>query len=463
MSNWLPDLSRADGPKYRAIVDAIAADLAAGRLSPGTRMPTHRDLAWRLKVTVGTVARAYAEAERQGLLSGEVGRGTFVREPGRADPALAHYLNEANDPRVGLINMAVNRPDGDQGAWAVGPHLARLARRSDLAHLLAYRFEPLNVHHRAAGARWLAQEGAPVGPAEVAVAAGSQQAIMAALSVMTVPGDAVAVEEYTYPGIKSAVSLMGRTLIPVAMDNGGLIPDEVERAFQRGAKVLYTIATVQNPTTSNLDDGRRRAIAEAARRHDGFVIEDGVHRFLNPTAPPPILVHAPERCLYLSTLSKSVSPGLRTAFAAVPPALRGRFDAAIGALSLSLPAMLIEIASLMIEDGSAQEISARLRREVAARADMAVQILGERVRPQVPAYNVWLPMTAPWRSADFVAEALRHGVSIAPTETFAVGRPGVDGVRLSISCPPEREELRRGLDILARLLDNAPAPLGVTV
>ncbi|MGE5516805.1 MAG: PLP-dependent aminotransferase family protein [Bacteroidota bacterium] len=463
MSTWLPDLSQSAGPKYRAIVDAIAADLAAGRLAPGTRMPTHRDLAWRLKVTVGTVARAYAEAERQGLLSGEVGRGTFVREPGRRDDSLAQYLNESNDPRDGVINMAVNRPDGDQGAWAVGPHLARLSRRADLANLLAYRFETLSARHRAAGARWLAGEGAPVNPAEVAVTAGSQQAILAALSILTVPGDAVAVEEFTYPGIKSAVSLMGRSLIPVAMDGGGLIPDEVERAFLRGAKVLYTIATVQNPMTTTLDDDRRRAIAEAARRHAAYVIEDGVHRFLNPSAPPAILVHAPERCFYLSTLSKSVSPGLRTAFVAVPPALRPRFDAAIGALTLSLPTSLIEIASLMIEEGSAGEIATRLRGEAAARAEMAVALLGERVRPQTPTYNVWLPLTPPWNSNDFAAAALRHGVRIAGTDTFAVGRPAQDGVRLSVSCPPDRDELRRGLELLAEVLAAGPVPPGLTV
>ena len=458
MSNWLPDLSAQAGPKYRAIVDAIAADLAAGRLAPGTRMPTHRDLAWRLKVTVGTVARPYAEAERQGLLSGEVGRGTFVRDPAKADPALAQYLNEAADRRLGVINMAVNRPDGDQGAWAVGPVLARLARRNDLPNLLAYRFESLSARHRAAGARWLAAEGADVGAERVAVTSGSQQALLAALSVMTVPGDLVAAEEFTYPGVKSAVAMMGRVLVPVAMDDQGLIPDEVERAFARGAKVLYTIATVQNPMTTTLPDDRRRAIAELARRFDAFVIEDGVHRFLNPQAPPPILVHAPERCLYMSTLSKSVSPGLRTAFNAVPAPLRTRFDAAIGALTLSLPTVLVEVASILIEEGSAFEIPARLRREMAARAEMAVAALGERVRPQVPAYNVWLPLAPPWRSSDFVAEAARAGVSIAPTETFALGRPLADGVRLSISCPMEREELRQGLDILARLLTVPPVP-----
>lgn len=463
MSSWLPDLSHADGPKYRAIVDAIAADLAAGRLAPGTRMPTHRDLAWRLKVTVGTVARAYAEAERQGLLSGEVGRGTFVRDPDQRDRALAQYLNEAADQRAGLINMAVNRPDGDQGAWAIGPLLARLARRNDLAHLLAYRFESLSARHRSAGAEWLNAEGAGVAPERVAVVAGSQQAILAALSVMTVPGDSVAVEEFTYPGIKAAVSLMGRVLVPVAMDAGGLIPDEVERAFHKGAKVLFTTATVQNPMTSTLDEGRRRAIAAAARRHGAFIVEDGVHRFLNPSAPPPLLVHAPERSIYLSTMSKSVSPGLRTAFAAIPAELRGRFDAAIGALTLSLPTPLVEVASLMIEEGSAFEIAARQRAEAAARAAVAVEILGERVRPQSPSFNVWLPLAPPWRSTDFVAEALRRGVSIAPTDTFAVGRPICDGVRLSVSCPTDHGELRRGLLILSDLLAFGPALPGLTV
>lgn len=463
MSNWLPDLSLRDGPKYRAIVDAIADDLSAGRLSPGTRMPTHRDLAWRLQVTVGTVARAYAEAERRGLLSGEVGRGTFVRDPERGDGALAEYLNEAADHRIGQINLAVNRPDGDQGAWAVSPHLAALSRRNDLAQLLSYRFESLNARHRVAGARWLKGEGAQITPEQVAVTAGSQLAILATLSVLTKPGDMVAVEEYTYAGIKSAVWLMGRILVPVAMDAQGLIPDEVERAFSRGAKVLYTIATLQNPMTSTLDEDRRRAIAAAARRHDAYVIEDGVHRFLNAEAPAPIQVHAPERAVYFSTLSKSVSPGLRTAFVAVPEIMKHRFDAAIGALTLSLPAVLVEVASLMIEDGSAYEISRRQQAEMAARARLSVEVLGERVRPATPSFNVWLPLTAPWNSRDFVAAAAARGVSIAPTDTFAVGHPAYDGVRLSVSCPPEREQLRRGLTILAQLLAESPALPGITV
>ena len=81
---WLPSLGDRTGPKYLRIVDALAEDIYAGRLGVGARLPTHRDLAWRLGVTVGTVSRAYAEAERRGLLVGEVGRGSYVRAGARS-------------------------------------------------------------------------------------------------------------------------------------------------------------------------------------------------------------------------------------------------------------------------------------------------------------------------------------------------------------------------------------------
>jgi DNA-binding transcriptional MocR family regulator len=341
--------------------------------------------------------------------------------------------------------------------------LEQLGRRADLAQLLSYNLELVAARQRLAGARWLAWEGVEATPDGVAVAAGSQQAMVAALAVLTQPGDAVAVEEFTYPGIKSAISLLGRVAVPVACDHGGLIPDEVERAFARGARVLYTISTVQNPTTSTLDGERRRAIAALARQHDAFVIEDGVHRFLNPDGPPPIQVHAPDRCLYLTTLSKSVSPGLRTSFVMVPELLRGRFGAAIGALSLAQPTPLIEVACILIDDGRAHEAARRQRTEAAARNELAVEILGERVRPPSTAFNIWLPLAEPWRSSSFVAEAARCGVSLAPTESFAVGRPHHDGVRVSVTAARDRATLVRGLKTLAGLLAVAPDQLGMTV
>ncbi|HNE02467.1 MAG TPA: winged helix-turn-helix domain-containing protein, partial [Plasticicumulans sp.] len=90
MTMWTPDLNPYAGPRYRAIADALEADLREGRLAPGARLPTHRELAERLGVTVGTITRAYAEAEARGLTRVTVGRGTFVRETRVQAPVMIH-------------------------------------------------------------------------------------------------------------------------------------------------------------------------------------------------------------------------------------------------------------------------------------------------------------------------------------------------------------------------------------
>src|SRR3954463_11322041 len=99
MTNWIPDLSGRNGARYRAIAEALAEDVRDGRLAAGAQLPTQRDLAWKLHVTVGTVSRAYAEAERRGLIAGEVGRGTFVADgatecaPLRPRVPAAHFVD----------------------------------------------------------------------------------------------------------------------------------------------------------------------------------------------------------------------------------------------------------------------------------------------------------------------------------------------------------------------------------
>src|SRR5215467_5935660 len=156
MTSWVPDLTPYNGPRYRALAEALAADVREGRLAAGARLPTHRDLAWRLGVTVGTVSRAYAEAERRGLIAGEVGRGTFVRSP--ADAAAmtmtpSDSLGEAADPD--FIDLTINRPvaAGEKGAMVAA--LQELAAEPDLTALLDYQVPAGRLEDRIAGAAFL--------------------------------------------------------------------------------------------------------------------------------------------------------------------------------------------------------------------------------------------------------------------------------------------------------------------
>ena len=133
MTMWTPDLRQRVGPRYLAIAEALADDAGGGRLRPGTRLPTHRDLADRLGVTVGTITRAYAEATRRGLVTGEVGRGTFVRAAARPVAPAAAPVAEA-----GLIDLSANLPPAGASQQKRHPPHPGRARRKRSRRLLAY-------------------------------------------------------------------------------------------------------------------------------------------------------------------------------------------------------------------------------------------------------------------------------------------------------------------------------------
>src|SRR3954464_2018552 len=158
-SSWLPDIADRPGPRYRAIADALADDIASGKLAAGSRLPTHRDLAFALKVTVGTVTRAYAEAERRGLIAGEVGRGTYVKGARTAAATAAEnwpHFQAAPAEAAVFVNLSVCQP----GAAGVGAALPGLLREMELSPALLETLLAYGPHgglpaHRAAGAEWL--------------------------------------------------------------------------------------------------------------------------------------------------------------------------------------------------------------------------------------------------------------------------------------------------------------------
>jgi DNA-binding transcriptional regulator YhcF (GntR family) len=195
---WQPDLTGRSGPRYRQIVEALASDITTARLRAGDRLPAQRDLAWRLKVTVGTVSRAYSEAERRGLVSGEVGRGTFVRE----STALPLILSDRDESLP--INFSQNLPIPGPEAQLLAETLQALAGSNDLASLLQYQPHVGRLRDREAGAAWLSLSGVAADAARIAIVSGGQHAISTVLAAITEPSDVIATEAMTYPGAVAA-------------------------------------------------------------------------------------------------------------------------------------------------------------------------------------------------------------------------------------------------------------------
>lgn len=455
MTIWSPDLSNRSSPLAQAIVEALAEDIEAGQLKAGTRLPTHRELADKIGVATGTVTRAYLLAQRRGLISGEIGRGTFVRAGGGAASGI-----EAEDSSV--IDLSKNRVVRDPHDPLMAEMLSSLSKASDLNPLLDY-YQPAEgaMRHRAIGASWLSRADFKVQPEQVLVSSGAQHAMFVALSTLTEPGDTVLTEEVSYPGIKALANLLHLQLQGLPVDEHGLQPEAFAAAARaRTGKVLYCIPTIQNPTASVMPLERRREIARLAREHDVTIIEDDVYGFLDDTAPPPITAFAPEHCYYINSTSKSIAPGLRIGYMVVPASAVSRTAAAISSSMWEAAPLMAEMVARWTEDGTLERVIAWKRRETQARQELARKILSDYPHDSHPAScHLWLQMPEPWRGADFSERALARGVSVMPAEAFVTGRGATPhAVRICLLSTQDRAQLEKGLNVLQEILHSAPEP-----
>ncbi|MCI0431755.1 MAG: PLP-dependent aminotransferase family protein [Rhodospirillales bacterium] len=449
MTNWNPDIGRREGPIYRAIADALAEDMAGGQLARGQRLPTHRDLARRLGVTIGTVTRAYAEAERRGLVDATVGRGTFVKAPARA-------LGGGHEAGPGIVDLRSNYPALAASASALAEALNTLARDPASGELLRYQDHAGLPRHRAAGARLIARSGLAVPPERVLVTAGGQHAIAVALLTIAQPGDVVLTEELTYHGFKRLAQHLRLRLHGVALDHEGMDPEAFEMACRTQApRALYCTPTLQNPTAAVMSETRRARIAAIAAAYGVTIIEDDIFGFLVPEQRP-LTAFAEGPACYISSVSKSLAPGLRLGFLAVPESESARYAEAIQVTSWMAPPLSGEIVCRWVEDGTAERLIAAQREEIAARIRIAAERLGHLMPHTYPAAShLWLKLPAPWRADRFQQQALSAGVAVTTAEAFAVGVSVPEAIRLCLGAAPSRALLDKALVTIARLAQSA--------
>jgi len=465
---WQPELSALPGPRYQALADALARDIAAGALEPGTRLPTHRELAWQLGVTVGTVSRGYAEATRRGLIAGEVGRGTFVQADAGGGIRATPMIWPTSDAIGGnAINLTTNAPPivGQDKLFA--EELVRLAGDPRMASHLIYppNLGRRDVRHTAAA--WLsATTGMDITPDRVFITAGAQNALMVAFNLVARPGDTILVERLTYPGMKAVARTMQARLSSVDMDEEGMIPDSLEAALRsQTVKLICCVPTLQNPSGAVMGEERRRRIAQIADSHGVPILEDGIYDFLAEHEPGPIMRHTTTEGFFVTSLSKSVSPALRCGMLVAPARMTDDATRLMAGSALHAPLLMSELARRWMEEGRVAASEKAVREEAMARQVMAAKRLAAWEPEGHPAaFHAWLTLPDPWRPSDFARAAEGRGVMVTPAESFAIGRdPAPYAVRLSLTGAMTRDDLAAGLDTLADLLDSAPVPYRAVV
>ncbi|ASR39093.1 GntR family transcriptional regulator [Prauserella marina] len=431
---------------FRAIADSVAEDIARGRLRAGERLPPQRRFARQRGIAGSTAARVYGELAVRGLVVGEVGRGTFVRA-GRLPPAPA-----LSEPATAAVDLELNFPVLPGNADLLAPGLRALSRPGALAVAARPATVAGTPRARAAAAGLLARAGWRPEPDRIMFAGNGRQAIAAAIGALLPRGGKLGVEPFTYPLVRGIAARFGVTLVPLDMDDDGLVPDGI-----RGARphAVYLQPTLHNPLGGTMPAARRHEVATVLRDNDIPAIEDTIYAFLR--AEPPLAAYAPEHTVLVDSLSKRLLPGLTVGFAVAPPRWYEAVASSLRAGAFAAQTFALEVATGWMEDGSADAVQRTKPDDAARRQRIAAERLsGFDVHADPAAYHLWWRLPPSWRAETFVAAAARRGIAVSPGAAFVAGTAqSPDAVRLALAAPPE-PTLAAALDVLAGIARSVP-------
>lgn len=317
---------------------------------------------------------------------------------------------------------------------------------------------------------WFAQEvSVQAEPADVLVTSGGQAAISATFQAVLHPGDALLAESPTYPGALAAAQLAGLRVIPVPVDDQGVVPELLAEAFGRsGAAAFYCQPTYSNPVGSVLAAERREQVLGIARAAGAFVIEDDACRWLSHgrRTPAPLLDDdADGRVIYLTSLTKAASPSLRVGAVIARGPVAARLRAALAVNDLFVARPLQEAALDLVTRPGWQKHLRDLGRELGLRAQTLSAALHEHLpglQFTLPEGGVHLwarvPGNADADDADVVFQARRAGVVVMPGRPFFPAEPPGLFLRLTFSAAPSQASLTeavRRLGALPLLADDS--------
>lgn len=464
---WPETLGKASGPKYKIVSDTIRKAIDQGALETGAKLPPVRELAYRLSITPGTVARAYTVLTEEGVLQAEVGRGTFVADPVKPTPddVWARQLDLTGGKPGNMVSLFSPRlPDVGQVS-ALREALVKVAETTDPHDFLNYPTRSAYRATRQAAVDWLSD--LPLGSLtdrDLVLTHGGQNGLLVTLqTILYGPNPVVLVEDLSYAGFRRAADLLRAQVVGVEMDEQGIIPESLEMmARSTRAQVVCTSPEVHNPTGAHTPLARRKEIVDVARRLDLQIVEDDCYRVGEARAPS-YRALAPERGWHVSSISKTLTPALRVGFAIAPqdkgPDLRR--TAEHGYFGLAQP--LKELVFVLLTDPRTRQLARDVQAVIEEYVRVAVNMLGAFDLvwdAKVP--FVWLHLPPGWRAAAFTRAAEAEGVQIRSADEFALrdGR-APHAVRIAINGQVPISVFEDAMQRLRVLLDNPPEQISV--
>ena len=420
--------------RYKAVVDRYAQAIRSGQLPAGSRLPTHRTLAAGERLSLATATRVYRELEEMGLVSGETGRGTFVRD-------LSLPPGHGVDQQVvaaDVVDLNFNYPSLPEQGDALREALRQLAMAGDIDSHLRYQPHAGRLAEREIIARHLTCQHFAPDAENVLIVNGAQHGLAVTVMGLLRPGDVVAVDALTYSGFKVLAALYHLELAAIPCRPEGPDLQALHTLCQqRRVRAVYTMPTLHNPLGWVLNTGQRQALADLARQHDLLIIEDAAYARLVSRPPPPVVSYAPERTVYVTGFSKNIATGLRVGVVISPPRYRPEIERAIRATTWNTPTLISSLICAWIEDGTVARFEMQKRQDARQRQQVAREVLcGLPVVSHPDSYFVWLPLGEESR-ADRLANALmERRISVSTAEPFCVSATIPQALRIALGSVP---------------------------
>ncbi|MCF8177510.1 MAG: PLP-dependent aminotransferase family protein [Sulfuritalea sp.] len=438
--------------RYKTLVDGFAQQIHGGQLPAGTRLPTHRELAARHRIALATASRVYAELEHAGLVTGETGRGTFVRDIANP-PGYGHTQKPFES---GGLDLAFNYPTTPGHADMLRAALRELSSSGELGSLMAAQPAVGRATERRFVADYLHTKGIQAGVDDIVLVAGAQQGLATTVMSLLRPGDVVAVDELTYPGFLALGKLHKLDMHALRWNSRGPDMDALEQLLRkRPVKAIFCMPTLHNPSGLVMELEVRKRMIELARHHDVWIIEDGSYAFLIENPPPPIVTLAAERTVYVSGLSKILGGGIRFGFIVTPPGLQAKFEKTLRAMVWSNATLISALAGRWLDDGTVHRLEADKRREARRRHKLAIKKLaGLELVANENSFFVWVKLPESVRAEQLAISLSQKGIHVATSEAFAASDVYPHAVRLSLGIE-SMETVGNALDVIRREIELA--------
>ncbi|MEI6385978.1 MAG: PLP-dependent aminotransferase family protein, partial [Spirochaetota bacterium] len=357
-----------------------------------------------------------------------------------------------------LIEMGLTLPlYGQEGR--IEDCVREVLASDSLRGLLRYSNSRGMGEHREVGSIWINRHGLETTADDILVTAGSTNALTCCFVAFLRPGDCMAVDALTYPGIISLASTMGIRLKAIEMDEFGMLPEALEsECAKTPIRALYLMPNAQNPTSRMMSAQRRDQIAKVIERRALLLFEDDAYGDASEQHPVALSARIPASSVFIAGLSKFLGAGLRISFVAAKGRMCERLESAILSTVWMASPINAQIVATIIKSGVAEKLLRKKRKEARKRVALATEILaGYRFNCQETGLFGWLELPEGRSGKEFELAAREEDLRVFCAERFSAGGPVPQAVRLSLSGPKDIDELRQALQILSGLLSKRPS------